>query len=843
MKNRIFTLGVMAFLFAACSVNEMDIATPVAKDAEEFFAAIEDASTRVFVDDDLMVLWHADDRVSIFNKYTYNQQYRFTGNTGANSGSFTKVPNDDFVTGNALNSVYAIYPYKESTEISNQGVLTIDLPATQSYAENSFGVGANTMVSCSEGNELLFKNLCGYIMLKLYGDNVTVKSISIKGNNDEPLAGKATVNASLESVPTMSFDASATKEITLTFDTPVTLGTTFETATTFWLVVPPTTFSKGITLTVKDDKNGEFKKSSTASLHVGRNTLKRMSALQATPLPSDEPIVFADIIAKYACVEKFDTNGDGEVSYAEAASVTSLNGLFSDWNTITSFEEIRYFTGVTSIDGVFTGLSKLESLTIPDFITTMGSFQTCTALKSIVLPAGITSLPDNCFRGCSSLDNIVLPSGVTSLGTCCFYDCSSLTSIVLPSGITAIPDYCFLSCTSLASVDIPSVIKTIGKSAFYLCKALTEFQFSTALTSIGRYAFSGTGLETLTLGDGVSIESYAFSGCSRLETAILPSDLTSLPSYVFQGCKTLTTIGWPSALQKIDEGAFSDCSFANNDYILELPATVTSIGANAFGYLHYLTIPSTSPVSVASDAFVQYYTYLMVPEGMVEMYKVRANWSKYADYITPMGTYLPDLEVGGAIGEAVDLGLPSGLKWASWNVGAYAPEEYGSNFSWGEVNPKWDYTNTYKWVTYIESEFRSLLTKYNGDSSNGTVDNKTILDMEDDAAHANWGSSWRMPTDAEWTELENNCTWTWMTQNGANGYLVTGSNGNCIFLPAAGCRKEMGLEDAGTNGYYWSSSLDVHYPFTAKYMKFNSKGPSLRSLNRTYGFSVRPVTE
>ena len=279
MKYRIFTIGLAAGLFAACSVNEMDINTPIDGN-EEFFASIEDASTKVFVDDNLKVLWHADDRVSIFNKYTYNQEYRFTGKTGANSGSFKKVPNDDFITGNALDLVYAVYPYQESTEISNQGVLTLDLPATHLYAENSFGTGANTMVSCSEGNELLFKNLCGYIMLKLYGDNVTVKSISIKGNNDESLAGKATVNASIDNTPTLTFDASATKEITLTFDTPVTLGITEETATTFWLVIPPTTFSKGITVTVKDDKNGEFTKSTTASLLVSRNTLKRLSALK-----------------------------------------------------------------------------------------------------------------------------------------------------------------------------------------------------------------------------------------------------------------------------------------------------------------------------------------------------------------------------------------------------------------------------------------------------------------------------------------------------------------------------------------------------------------------------------
>ena len=280
MKYRIFTIGVIALLFAACSVNEMHFTSPINDEGEEFFATIEDASTRVFVDDDLMVLWHADDRVSIFDKYTYNQEYRFTGQTGTNSGSFTKVPNDDYVTGNALNNVYAIYPYKESTEISNQGVLTIDLPATQSYAENSFGIGANTMVSCSEGNELLFKNLCGYIMLKLYGDDVSVKSISIKGNNDEPLAGKATVNASVNNAPSLTFDASATKEITLTFDAPVTLGSTAETATTFWLVVPPTTFSKGITMTVKDDDNGMFEKSTTTTLQISRNTLKRLSALK-----------------------------------------------------------------------------------------------------------------------------------------------------------------------------------------------------------------------------------------------------------------------------------------------------------------------------------------------------------------------------------------------------------------------------------------------------------------------------------------------------------------------------------------------------------------------------------
>ncbi|MDY4512785.1 MAG: hypothetical protein SPE10_04975, partial [Paludibacteraceae bacterium] len=122
--------------------------------------------------------------------------------------------------------------------------------------------------------------------------------------------------------------------------------------------------------------------------------------------------------------------------------------------------------------------------------------------------------------------------------------------------------------------------------------------------------------------------------------------------------------------------------------------------------------------------------------------------------------------------EWVDLGLPSGLKWATCNVGATKPEEYGNYFAWGETEPNTTYDwNTYKWATATwdaTDEFWDLatLTKYNTDSDYSTVDNKTVLELADDAARANWGGAWRMPTDAEWTELRENCTWTWITKNG-----------------------------------------------------------------------------
>ena len=178
----------------------------------------------------------------------------------------------------------------------------------------------------------------------------------------------------------------------------------------------------------------------------------------------------------------------------------------------------------------------------------------------------------------------------------------------------------------------------------------------------------------------------------------------------------------------------------------------------------------------------------------------------------------------------VDLGLSSGLKWATCNVGANAPEDYGYYFAWGEVEPK----TTYNWDTYKYYD-DSNLTKY---TSN---DSKTVLDPEDDAATANWGGAWRMPTKAEQDELRNNCTWTWISQNGVNGYKVTGPNGNSIFLPAAGYMLEGSLFNAGSYGYYWSSSLSTDYPSSAYDVGFDSGYVDWYYDDRYYGFTVRPV--
>ena len=187
----------------------------------------------------------------------------------------------------------------------------------------------------------------------------------------------------------------------------------------------------------------------------------------------------------------------------------------------------------------------------------------------------------------------------------------------------------------------------------------------------------------------------------------------------------------------------------------------------------------------------------------------------------------------------VDLGLS--VKWATCNVGASSPEELGCYFAWGETTPKTEYNwSTYKWCNGSDD----TMTKYCTDSDYGTVDNKTVLDPKDDAASVNMGGSWRMPTKAEQDELRTECTWTWTSDyngTGKKGRIVVGKNGNHIFLPAAGYRYNSDLNDAGSDGYYWSSSLNAGYSRYAYGLYFSSGDVDWGSDSRYCGQSVRGV--
>jgi hypothetical protein len=187
--------------------------------------------------------------------------------------------------------------------------------------------------------------------------------------------------------------------------------------------------------------------------------------------------------------------------------------------------------------------------------------------------------------------------------------------------------------------------------------------------------------------------------------------------------------------------------------------------------------------------------------------------------------------------EWVDLGLPSGTLWATMNVGAKVPEEYGDYFAWGETAPKQVYSwSTYKWCNGSQN----TITKYCTNSDYGMVDNKTQLVLGDDAAYVNWGALWRMPTKEQEKELIDKCTWTETTQNGVYGLLVTGPNGNTIFLPATGGRFDDGLNLTGSHGGYWSRTL-YEYESNKSCGLFFGSGRLDWESYRDNGFTVRAV--
>ena len=925
----IFAALALAALTLSCT-REAEVSDAIGSGEEiTITATLENGSKTAVQDGGPEVYWEPADEVKLFlngtgSRFISNNTElagiaQFTGTLNAVIGF-----NEGFSEDNPL---WGLYPYRADAT-SDGASVTTTLPAEQIGRAGSFAKNTHITLGRSMSYSMGFYAVCGGLRFSLTQEGI--KKVTFEGNNGEALAGTIKM-AFVDGLPAIQEITDPQTKLTLT----APADGTFQTGVWYYIEAVPGTLSGGYKMTFyKEDESAKLTSKSAVSFK--RNVFGSLDdadeglVFKPTGGGGDDPdpediISFADPIAKYACVDKFDTNGDGEVSYAEAAAATTLSGLFAEWNTVTSFEEIKYFTGVSSTANVFTGLAQLDSITIPVQITTLGTFENCKALKKVVLPEELKAIPNYCFRYCSSLASLVLPDGVTSIGSFVFYGCPSLKIVKLPSGmktlpngcfsgcgglmeiifpeeLTSIPNNCFQDCSALETLVLPSSITSIGSGVFSGCSslksisltsglntlpndcfsgcgALSEVELPIALTaipnncfkncislasltipasvtSIGSYAFQGcSSLTGLLLPENLNnIGTYAFSNCTSLVTMALPAGITALPEGLFSGCKVLTTVSWPTNLQSIGDDAFDGCYFENNDYTLELPTSITSIGSNVFIGLRHILIPSTSSVSISNKAFgdpAVYFTYLYVPAGKVEMYKVRTNWSEYAERIRPMGDYpveSPDWNRG-VVGEPVDLGLS--VKWASWNVGASAPEEYGEYFAWGETELKsWvkDYSwTTYKWCNRDYNQLTKYCTKSNY-GYNGFVDNKTVLDPEDDAAAVNWGGKWRMPTLTECQELVNNCTITWTTLNGVYGRKFTsnksGYTDKWIFLPAAGRRDGTSLYSAGSNGGYWSSSLYTGYPDSAYLVYFYSGYVGWGNYYGRYvGLSVRPVCE
>ena len=604
MKKFFMLSACVSMLFAACSVNDEPPINPTNND-QLLYASLE-GQGRTYVEEDTYLRWHEDDRLTAFYGNTMNRQYKFNGKTGDNSGSFSLVPSGDLETGNTFDRIYALYPYDETATITEEGVISLTLPAEQQYAENSFGKGANTMIAVTENREdtfLSFKNACGYLKLKLYApEGGIVKSIEVKGNDNEKIAGAATATIAFGEAPVVTMADDATTSITLDCGEGISLGKTAETATEFWVVIPEITFTSGITVTVTDSFGATFTKSTDKEIVIERNTIQPMAALEfegIKPQPNNEI---------------WYTNGN-TMNPTEPYSKTVF--------------------GATYLSNIYDAERECWIITFDNDITTIGynAFNDCTTLKNITIPESVTSIGNYAFYGCSSLMDINIPDKVSSIGNYAFAGCSSLIDISIPDGVTSIETYTFSGCSSLCNVDIPRSVISIGDYAFQKCTNLSHIFIHETLMSIGSYAFYRSGLISVEIpyGSVATISERAFSECASLIDVAIDNGVTIIEHSAFRGCKQLASITLPESIQTIYEYAFYD-----NQKLQTIFCKATTRPA-----IYYNFNSSSSGASFPFNSGMKIY----VPRASYSVYYSNSNsstvgayavnWSKWKNYIEP----------------------------------------------------------------------------------------------------------------------------------------------------------------------------------------------------------------
>ena len=362
-------------------------------------------------------------------------------------------------------------------------------------------------------------------------------------------------------------------------------------------------------------------------------------------------IQFEDENVKNLCVATWDTDGDGELSYDEAAAVTTLGTVFKGNTEIQSFNELRYFTGLTVLDAnAFYDNSNLCKIALPDGITTIEdqAFFRCSSLKDIAIPNSVTKIGDSAFDNCNSLVDIALPEGIVTIGDSAFWNCTSLRSITLPQNIITIGNNAFSYCSSLTSffgkyassdhrcliIDgqliafarsglteyvIPNDVTTIRDHAFAGCYDLTNIIFSNSITTIGEWAFVNcTSLTNITLPNSITvIKKGAFSDCCSLKDIIIPNRVTTIDVAVFANCSDLASITFPDRVTSIGNRAFDRCSSLTN---ITIPEGVTSIGVNAFIHcecLENITIPEgVNTIGGSAFAYCESLRSIVIPKSV-----------------------------------------------------------------------------------------------------------------------------------------------------------------------------------------------------------------------------------
>ena len=566
--KKILLLSIGIALSVACQ-QENAPGSPEQKKGADYLASLEcfDGSTKTSMTEDNSIVWTKGDQIAIFQGATVADTYQVKDQCdGTASGIFTLVSdnsevNGEFSSGMEIPANIAVYPYSEglgcsSATVTDGGITAtsytisgVQFPSVQQYQANSFPQESFAMVAVTSSmsdHNLRFRNVNGALKLQIRGRCV-VKSIKLEGNDNEKLAGASSITAYPgTTVPSIKMSSEATGAITLDCGEGVQLDPSVPTI--FIISVPPTVFSKGFTVTVVDTEGNEMPVRASVSNEIKRSSILKMPVV-TVPIVSTETenIVFEDEVMKELCVKAFDTNGDGELSYTEAAAVTDLSKMTLTKKTFKTFNEFQYFTSVKTVPSSYFSTIGLREIIFPKSITTIGSsaFKGCVNLTAVVMNEGVKTINSEAFSGCTKMTSIYLPESVIYVGGGVFYGCSGLTKVEILGSIESFPsiyyDGFFEGCSSLTSISIPESVTSIGESAFENSTSLTSVTIPESVTSIGNSAFKGCSSLTSTYIKATSLSTYGSDAFLDCPTKI----------YVPLGSEETYKAGWPSYASRI----------------------------------------------------------------------------------------------------------------------------------------------------------------------------------------------------------------------------------------------------------------------------------------------------
>ena len=599
--KRFLLFALVATMFAACATDATEDVAVNIETPETLTVSLEEES-RIQLQNGKTV-WTAGDVVSVFYRSNANQKWQFQGETGERTAQLKRV--DAGSATQTMQRVVIVYPYNTNYYINTETYnVEVSLPAEQTYLADSYGLNGNIMVSSSEYNQFALKSVCGWLKVQLTGKGEVVKSITLKGNNGEQVAGQLYVNSqdatavlaadsgasSEEGVAggSLVFDDTILTEVVLNCGEGVTLGTE---PTAFYIALPPQTFEKGLTIDIKDSNDWTMTKSTDKAVTIERNTIQPMSPFEADIKPE---------LSDYCLTAEFEVGGVGYFNNSNFAGDNNALVIIDYGDG--SFGTERHHDYANA--GQYTVKFYFEKP-----ITVIGeqAFSRSSQLNSIVIPNTVETIEKYAFYAWG-YDYGHLKNGIT------FEEGSQLTTI----------KYCAFAAADMDSFIIPEHVSVIEPGAFLKCNKLHGFgvQYNSNYCSISAELYSHD-LRTL----------VAYAGGYEASEILVSNVCEEIYDYTFS---------WNSYLEKIDmswskvarlSSVANDCPKIS---MLKLPTTIGYI-SNSFNSCPAITevyckatIPPTlesSFDSLSADAKIY------VPYTAISEYKIAAGWSDLADKI------------------------------------------------------------------------------------------------------------------------------------------------------------------------------------------------------------------